>query len=236
MQSTHNSEINTAQGGPWLKLLASLSIGLPLVAQPPAATASPLGLAGPFASDLWQLEVMIQDEESQTFSDPDYLCTDEFDLSCVDLTGPSSFLVVGSGEGDLGPLNKTVSVDWKLTYSGALPALISFDWEFFTQDEPNRDFGYFQIDGTNEFESSQESGPFSYESPLIQPGTVLTFGVRSTDNNLDVGELTITNFHYTEVPGPLPLLGAATAFGWSRRLRTRIRNQHIRNQQGKRLP
>lgn len=33
------------------------------------------------------------------------------------------------------------------------------------------------------------------------------------------------NFQYSEVPGPLPLLGAATAFGYSRRLRQRLRRR-----------
>lgn len=32
------------------------------------------------------------------------------------------------------------------------------------------------------------------------------------------------NFQYDSVPGPLPLFGAATAFGFSRRLRRRLRN------------
>ena len=31
---------------------------------------------------------------------------------------------------------------------------------------------------------------------------------------------------YTQVPGPLPLLGAGTAFGFSRRLRRRVRQRH----------
>jgi hypothetical protein len=36
-------------------------------------------------------------------------------------------------------------------------------------------------------------------------------------------------FAYNYVPGPLPLLGSAAAFGWSRRLRKRITTSKISN-------
>jgi hypothetical protein len=38
------------------------------------------------------------------------------------------------------------------------------------------------------------------------------------------GSVNISNFSTQEVPGPLPILGAAAAFGWSRKLRKRLKS------------
>lgn len=43
-----------------------------------------------------------------------------------------------------------------------------------------------------------------------------------TDNNIATGVIATTASFDTSVPGPLPLLGAGAAFGWSRRLRKRL--------------
>ncbi|MFN5696759.1 MAG: hypothetical protein ACK486_06975, partial [Cyanobacteriota bacterium] len=52
------------------------------------------------------------------------------------------------------------------------------------------------------------------------PVTVLTTGVVISDP--EGGSFRINNLEIAEVPAPLPLLGAAAAFGWSRRIRRRI--------------
>jgi len=48
--------------------------------------------------------------------------------------------------------------------------------------------------------------------------------IRVTDTWLapSGGSLDAISNNFTQVPGPLPLLGAAAAFGWSRRLRSRV--------------
>lgn len=43
------------------------------------------------------------------------------------------------------------------------------------------------------------------------------------ENVSEFGDLTISNFSASQVPAPLPAAGAATAFGYSRRLRRRIK-------------
>ncbi len=187
--------------------------------------ASAAGLTGPFDPNLWKLEVTVTAPPAEpvvTQTDfPDYECADEFELSCIEFQGADSFLVVGSGSLATGP---TVSTDWKLTYGGPSPVELSFDWEFIDEGTVNRDFGYFRINDSQKFETSETSGPFS-ESYLIQPGDTLTFGVRSTDNNPTPGQLLISNFSTSApVPGPLPLFGAAATFAWSRKLRTRVKD------------
>ncbi|MFN5161233.1 MAG: hypothetical protein ACK5IA_05020 [Cyanobacteriota bacterium] len=52
------------------------------------------------------------------------------------------------------------------------------------------------------------------------PVTVRTTGVVISDP--EGGSFRINNLEIAEVPAPLPLLGAAAAFGWSRRMRRRI--------------
>jgi len=63
---------------------------------------------------------------------------------------------------------------------------------------------------------------------IFQPYITSQTFTQSFDLNLNVGDNVITVTHNwtakVEVPGPLPLLGAATAFGLSRKLRSRIRS------------
>jgi hypothetical protein len=57
----------------------------------------------------------------------------------------------------------------------------------------------------------------------IRNGETLTFSIERGTNITTAADLTISNFSFTEVPAPLPAAGAATAFGYSRRLRRRIK-------------
>lgn len=56
-------------------------------------------------------------------------------------------------------------------------------------------------------------------------GDVFGYRINSTDSCCGAGRSTISNFSYPSVkpvPGPLPVLAAATGFGWARKLRRRI--------------
>lgn len=55
-----------------------------------------------------------------------------------------------------------------------------------------------------------------------QANDQLSFGIDSSSDS-DAAFLSITNFSYTAVPAPLPLLGAGAAFGWIRRRRAVLR-------------
>ena len=57
----------------------------------------------------------------------------------------------------------------------------------------------------------------------IAPGEYLVFTVTVPSDSAAAG-LSINNFNYN-VPGPLPATGAATAFGFSRRLRRRVKGE-----------
>ena len=65
---------------------------------------------------------------------------------------------------------------------------------------------------------------------LINPinGSVITKDVygnpRTAFGTRDIGAV-----QGTQVPGPLPVLGAGAAFGWARRLRKRVRQHSLEN-------
>lgn len=61
---------------------------------------------------------------------------------------------------------------------------------------------------------------------LILPPNLQTLYVRDTYNVPDGAVLNAFQNTYTQVPGPLPVLGAGAAFGFSRRLRRRVRQRH----------
>jgi hypothetical protein len=63
-------------------------------------------------------------------------------------------------------------------------------------------------------------------SPTIGGPVVFTGSINVTGGRMDV--FTDTLVQQIDVPGPLPILGAAAAFGYSRRLRKRLSTSHQR--------
>jgi len=63
---------------------------------------------------------------------------------------------------------------------------------------------------------------------LTPSGTGTFYGTASEGGAGDSGTIFEFNPVTPPVPGPLPLLGAGAAFGWSRQLRRRVRRQHPR--------
>jgi hypothetical protein len=101
---------------------------------------------------------------------------------------------------------------------------VSFDWSYSTADNPSSwdPFGYL-LNGafirlTNN-DVANQSGSASFS---VLAGDVFGFRQNSVDSAFGRASTTISNFTAPAVPGPLPLLGAGAAFGWSRQLRKRI--------------
>ena len=106
---------------------------------------------------------------------------------------------------------------------------VSFDWSFSTDDGdgPLWDpFGYL-LNGaftqlTDNSGAQNQTGSASFN---VIAGDVFGFRQNSVDSILGRASTTISLFNgpvAASVPGPLPLLGAGAAFGWSRQLRRRI--------------
>jgi hypothetical protein len=109
------------------------------------------------------------------------------------------------------------------TISAPLGGTVSFDWSYTTNDFPFWDpFGYL-LNGTFNQLTNNSGGQAQSGSAAFNVATGDVFGFRqNTDDSLfGRASTTITNFN-APVPGPLPLLGAGAAFGWSRRLRHRL--------------
>lgn len=100
---------------------------------------------------------------------------------------------------------------------------MSFDWSYTTEDLPGLDpFGYLLngsfnlLTGTG---SDSQSGSAAFN---VVAGDVFGFRQNTGDSLFGRASTTISKFNAPPVPGPLSLLGAGAAFGWSRRLRHRI--------------
>ena len=141
---------------------------------------------------------------------------------------PASISLSGADDGS--------STDQNTDFTIAAPTAgtVSFDWAYSTNDDdglPSFDpFGYL-LNGaftllTNDFGAQNQSGSASFS---VLAGDVFGFRQNSSDSKLGRAVTTISNFNGplaasgpASVPGPLPLLGAGAAFGWSRQLRKRI--------------
>lgn len=217
-----------------------------------AAPAQAFGLEGVFAPVNWNFIISVTNNtespattDFKTYLTADVNCpvqfSDEINCLFIDLTAPSgSFYIAGSDvEGsqpqavtdnppiDLYQQNRQVQNTWELILT--TDAAISFNYLFETGDTSDSDKGFFAINGNKNvgFQTSTSSESGSYDFSNLKSGDVISFGVLSQNNTGTPGYLTISNLNFTEVPAPLPLMGAAAAFGWSRRLRSRIKQPKI---------
>ena len=143
-------------------------------------------------------------------------------------TGGAPASISLSGANDLTFTNQNTD----FTIAAPTAGTVSFDWAFSTDDDfPAADpFGYL-LNGaftqlTINDSSLTQSGSVSFS---VLAGDVFGFRQNSNDSNFGRASTTISNFNRplpapgtASVPGPLPLLGAGAAFGWSRQLRKRI--------------
>ncbi len=144
----------------------------------------------------------------------------------IDTSGaPGSVTLTGSNDGS----REEYNVDFTITAPAS--GTVSFDWNFSTVDFPFADpFGYL-LNGsfarlTNDNGSSTQAGTATFS---VLSGDVFGFRQRSLDSSFGRASTTISNFNGptpepppSSVPGPLPLLGAGAAWGWTRHLRQRI--------------
>jgi len=209
--------------------LLQLVIAVPIsLALPSAGQAA--GLTGSFAPVNWVLSNTNADE---TFSSPQNTCAAlSYQVACVTindaLTG--SFDVIGSADGFDGGANTSgaSTTDRTTTFqlvNIGLPAYVSFKW-LFSNGEDNTDIASYFIGNSETILSEAPTSIAAQIASLtVASNGSIAFRVRTTDNIGNPGILSITNFEAVPVPAPLPLLGVAAAFGWSRKLRKRIRGR-----------
>jgi hypothetical protein len=133
---------------------------------------------------------------------------------------PTSITLRGANDG-----GGNKSTDF--TIAAPLAGTVSFDWAYSSEENPFWDpFGYLLNGGftrlTDNGGNQSQSGSVSFS---VLAGDVFGFRQNSLDSVFGRASTTISNFNGPAlqfVPGPLPLLGAGAAFGWSRQLRRRI--------------
>jgi len=140
---------------------------------------------------------------------------------------PASISLSGADDGSFADQNTD------FTIAAPLAGTVSFDWAYSTNDSfgPLFDpFGYL-LNGafTQLTDNSGAQNQTGLASFSVLAGDVFGFRQNSIDSDFGRASTTISNFNgplpapgTASVPGPLPLLGAGAAFGWSRQLRKRI--------------
>lgn len=226
--------------------LAQGTISLAILSAPlwasPAKALNPDGLTGPFGLDRWKLVASYIDAGGATrtlpdISNPDYICNPSFAATgCVDgpslseessiVTGPpGAFTLVGATSDP--DFTEAVGLPFTLSWilepdpSRTASYFVSFDFLYGTSDETTEIEGYFAINGVPTQIRTSTAGQSSFGVFRIKPTDTISFAVRSSNLDNNFGFINVTNFT-ADVPGPLPLLGVGAAFGWSRRLRSRL--------------
>jgi hypothetical protein len=119
---------------------------------------------------------------------------------------------------------------------GFCPPLSSFDFSFSAPVQLlSYQVGFVSFGANNQVLTFSQGSNTSVETNFVDEATVnfstqfsvdanvIISAVRTTPPNESVGSLQLRQLTVNVVPGPLPLLGAAVAFGASRKLRARIR-------------
>jgi len=171
-----------------------------------ANSAQAAGFAGIYAPANWTQQI-VQDGSFDTTNAP----------ASITLIGPNNGAAAGKTD---------------FTIAAPYAGQATFDWVYSTLDldaifDP---FGYI-LNGTlfqlsNDALGNQSgSGSFS-----VVLGDTFGFSQQSIDSSQGAAQTTIGNYvapiggpSPASVPAPLPLVGAASAFGWSRQLRRRIK-------------
>ncbi|WP_255147902.1 hypothetical protein [Synechococcus sp. ATX 2A4] len=132
----------------------------------------------------------------------------------VNTTGaPNSIVLTGSN-------NDVEDIFTIFTIAAPASGPVTFDWSFINNDGPDFEiFGYL-LNGNFQFIAADDGSAGATTFGVVA-GDVFGFSIDSTDGCCGEGIATISNFS-APVPGPLPMLGAAAAFSWSRPLRRRV--------------
>jgi hypothetical protein len=147
------------------------------------------------------------------------VCVDATDVGCVDHVQPTSVSLIGYD-----------AVDSELVYiSPTVPSLgpgyTNFSFSYAYDPMPNQ-AAYYSFAGKKIFlDSTAGMATVVHLTGTLGPGQSLSFGVVNA-NNAFASELILADFSYIKanpnlasVPGPLPLVGLAAAYGWIRQLR-----------------
>lgn len=141
----------------------------------------------------------------------------------VDLTdAPHAITLVGSNNGF------AVNTDYTIASEG--DGHVMFMFEYSSSDSPGMDdFGYLLNGAFYQLSDSSQSSAIGSILYAVSHGDTFGFRIATLDAQSGPGQARISVFSAPEpampeeAPAPLPLFGAAAAFGASRRLRRRLK-------------
>lgn len=147
--------------------------------------------------------------------------------SVIDTSGaPASISLTSANNGVAAP-GIEQNADFTITAPQAAQVLFAWAYETSDPDGPEFDpFGYLLngafVQLTDDGGPPQQSGSTSFP---VMAGDVFGFRQNSEDSRFGPATTVVRDFHFraSAVPAPLPVLGAAAAFGCSRRIRRRLR-------------
>ena len=180
--------------------------------------------------------------EYQLINNPTHAVSNRGDVVMVSQLLPYPFMrlteLYGAGQGNIAPWDPilyTNNYDWRrnpimLTefdglgiVAGGLQIRTNYFGGFVARveafDVGGNSLGFFDANGVSNT-SGDNSGRFigvTGDSPIAS----LAFSIIT--NNMLPGSYLVNRFDFTPVPGPMPLLGVAAGFGFSRSLKRRIK-------------
>ncbi|MFM7732701.1 MAG: hypothetical protein ACKO6F_04410 [Cyanobium sp.] len=136
---------------------------------------------------------------------------------------PASITITGSN-------NEIVNIR-SYTTTAVAAGPVSFTWSYFSTNPGFNLFGYL-LNGNISQLAGNSMGPVDSQFNVLS-GDIFGFGIISQFNSSGPGIATISNFS-APVPGPLPLLGPAVAFGYCLSLRrlSKRANRLVRTELG----
>lgn len=170
-----------------------------------------LGFTGNFEPSFWTFSVQGVSESAD--------CVDlATTRGCVDTFGAASgdvsvVRVTSEGAGD-----KYATWLWERPDGDLTGYYLSFNYDVVNDGGTGDVYGQYFVGGVA---SSELRGSDTVSSVYVAPNQDFSFKI--TISNTISGSFNISSFD--AVPAPLPAAGAATAFGYSRRLRRRIKGQ-----------
>jgi hypothetical protein len=122
-------------------------------------------------------------------------------------------------------------VTMELNRTAQAKGTVSFKYDYTTNDRdgsPFDPFGYILNGAFNQIipppfvaQGESATGNITFG---VKHGDTFGFYTQATDGILGEAITSITDFKYTEVPGPLPIFGVAATFAYSRKMRKRSKN------------
>lgn len=152
-----------------------------------------------------------------SYPDPDSACVDTSQAQLPDLP----YVFIGASDNSADALNQA-ETSWQWQNNTGQNYFVSFSVTLVPNIESSTATATFQVGQfvSGSISTGQSSSANSY---LVGPSEYVKFNIYVPGGSPAAG-LDVTGFSYA-VPGPLPAAGAATAFGYSRRLRRRIKGQ-----------